>query len=122
MDYYVSHFYLRDMKVLPHKLKSIPYLEKLVKFHLDLHSPRYSNSPQVSYLGMNTRRGWNPNGEGLYLLEYRENEAEFWTLCKLGFYILLVKVSSPDTSLISSYSECPKMTIFCLLGFSGMKS
>ena len=54
-------------------------MEYLHKFHLDLCSPIYSNYPQVFYLGMNLGRGWNPNLEGSYLLEYSESEAEFWT-------------------------------------------
>ena len=32
------------------------------------------NSPQVSCLGMNPGRGWNPNLEESYLLEYSESE------------------------------------------------
>ena len=40
--------------------------------HLDLCSRRYNNSPQVSCLGMNPGRGWNPNLEESYLLEYSE--------------------------------------------------
>ena len=55
----------------------MPYLEHLVKFHLDLLIQRYCNSPQVSYLGMNSGRGWNPNLERTYLLEYSESEDEF---------------------------------------------
>ena len=73
----MSLFHLVGMKLGPQKLQSIPFLEHLHKFHLDHRSPRYSNSPQVSYLGMNL--GWNPNLEGLYLLEYSEYEDEIWT-------------------------------------------
>ena len=52
------------------------FLEHLQELHLDLCSPIYSNFPQVSYLGMNSGRGWNPNLEGSYLPEYSESEAE----------------------------------------------
>ena len=66
------------------------FLEHLQEFHLDLCSPSYNNSAQVSCLGMNSRRGWNPNLEGSYLPEYRESEAEFWTQCTSGFYLLVI--------------------------------
>ena len=71
-------------------------------------SPRYSNSPQVSCLGMNLRRGWNPNLVGSYLPEYRECEAEFWTHCKSGVYIQPVKGSAPYISPIPRYRKCTK--------------
>ena len=66
---------------------------------------------------MNPGRGWNPNLEGSYLAEYSESEAKFWIQCNLGFYIQLVKVSSPEPSPISIYSECTKTTSFSILGF-----
>ena len=64
------------LKLLPQKLKSIPFLEHIHKFNLDFCSSIYNNSPQVSYLGMNPGRGWNPNLEGSYLLEYRKSKDE----------------------------------------------
>ena len=57
---------------------------------------------------MNSRRGWNPDLEGSYLPEYSEYEAEFWTQCKYGFYILPLKFSAPETMPIVGYSECTK--------------
>ena len=83
-------------------------MEHLYKFHLDICSPRYSNSPQVSCLGMNSGRGWNPNLEGSYLLEYSEYEFESWIQCKYGFYIRPVKFSALEPSPILRYSECTK--------------
>ena len=71
---------------------SMPFQEHLEKFHLDLCISRDRNSPQVSCLGRNPWRGWNPNLEESYLLEYREYEAENWTQCALGIYIRPVKV------------------------------
>ena len=38
-------FTFRVLKLLPQKVQSVPYLQHLVKFSLDLPSPRYSNSP-----------------------------------------------------------------------------
>ena len=83
-------------------------LEHIYKFHLDLSILRYSNYPQVSYLGMNPGRGWNPNLEGTYLLEHRESEAEIWIQSKSGFYIWLVKFLAPDPSPIPRYNEFTK--------------
>ena len=70
---------------------------------------------------MNPGRGWNPNLEGSYLLDYRESEAEMFTHGTKRFYLCPVKFSSPEPSPISIYSESPNMTSFCLLGFSSMK-
>ena len=70
---------------------------------------------------MNLGRGWNPNLEESYLLEYSESEVETFTQATLGIYLRLVKISAPKPSPILSYSECPKMTSFSLLGFSSMK-
>ena len=64
----MSLFHLLGLKLGTQKVQSIPFLEHLQKFHFDLRIPRYSNSPQVSYLGMNPGRGWNPNLEESYLL------------------------------------------------------
>ena len=75
----VSLVHLLSLKFGPPKLKSIPFLENFQEFHLDLYSPSYSNSSQVSCLKMNSERGWNPNLEGSYLPEYTEYEAEVWT-------------------------------------------
>ena len=94
----MSMFHLLGRKVRPPKLKSVPFFENLPKFHLDLCSPRYSNSPQVSCLGMNSGRGWNPNLEGSYILGYNESKAEFWKQCKSRFYIHPMKFSAPKPS------------------------
>ena len=72
----MSLFHHQSLKILPQKVQSVPYLEHLVKFHLDIFSPRYNNSPQVSCLGMNGGRGWNPDLEESYLPEYSEYEDE----------------------------------------------
>ena len=82
MDIHMSLLHILGLKLRQQKLKSISFLEYLYKFHLDLCRPRYSNSPQVSYLGMKLGRGWNPNLEGSYLLEYIESEVELWIQCK----------------------------------------
>ena len=70
----------------PQKLQSVPFLEHLQEFHLDLCISRYCRSPQMSCLGMNFGRGWNPNLERSYLPEYSEYEADFWTQCSSGCY------------------------------------
>ena len=77
---------------LPQKVQSMPFLEHLEKFHLDLHNPGYSNYPQVSYLGMNRGRGWNPNLEETYLPEYSESEVAIFTQGTSGFYLRPVKI------------------------------
>ena len=87
------------------------------KFHLDLFIPRYSNSPQVSCLGMNPRGGWNPDLEETYLPQYSEFEAEMFTHGTSGFYLQPMKMSIPDTSSIPRYRECTKTTCFSILGF-----
>ena len=66
-------------------------MEHLAKFHLDLCIPRYSNYPKVSYLGLNPGRGWNPDLEESYLLQYSECEAEKFTQGTLGIYICIEK-------------------------------
>ena len=105
------------MKFLPQKVQSVPFLEHLAKLHLDLCSLKYNNSPQVSCLGMNPGRGWNPNLEESYLLEYSESEVETFTQGTSGIYVHLVKCLAPYPSPISRYSECTKMASFSLLGF-----
>ena len=67
MNFHVSLFYPQCLKLIPWKVKYFPFLEHLDKFHLDLHSPRYNNSPTVSCLGMNPERGWNPDLKESYL-------------------------------------------------------
>ena len=104
----MSLFHLLGLNIGPQNLHSMPFLEHLQKFYLDLFIPIYSNYPQVSCLGMNPGRGWNPNLEGSYLLEYRKYEAELWIQCKSRFYIRAMKVLDPKTSPISIYSECTK--------------
>ena len=96
------------LKFGPPKLQSVLFLEHLQEFNLDLCSPSYSNFPQVSCLGMNSGRGWNPNLEGSYLPKYREYEAKFWTQWKSRVYLRPVKVSSPIPSPTPIYSECTK--------------
>ena len=71
-------------------------------------SPRYSNSPHVSCLGMNPGRGYNPNLEGSYLPKYSEYEADVWTQDKYGFHLQDLKFSAPEPSQISRYRECTK--------------
>ena len=57
MDCHMTLFHIMVLKIRPQKLNSVPFLEHLHKFHLDLCIPRYSSSPQVSCLGMNPGRG-----------------------------------------------------------------
>ena len=109
--------YLLSLKIGPQKLNSISFLEHIHKFHLDLCSPRYSNSPQVSCLWMNPGRGWNHDLEETYLPEYSEYKAKTFTQCTLGIYIQSMKVSALEPSPISRYSESTKTTYFSILGF-----
>ena len=99
------------------KLKSIPFLENLQEFHLDLCSSRYCRSPQVSYLWIISGRGWNPNLERSYLLEYSEYEAENWKKYTSGFYIRPMKYLALDTFAIPIYIKFTKTYPFCYLGF-----
>ena len=92
----------------PLKLHSVPFLENLQEFHFHLGIQSYSNSPQMSCLGMNSGRGWNPNLEGSYLLEYSEYKAEFWLQCTSGFYIQPLRFSASDPLPISGYGEFTK--------------
>ena len=108
---------LQDLKLLPQKLKSVPFIEHLDKFHLDLYILRYSNSPQVSCLGMNPGRGWNHDLEESYLLEYSEFDAETFTKGTSVFHLRPVKISVHDTSSILRYRECTKISRFSILGF-----
>ena len=71
---------------------------------------------------MNPGRGWNPEMEESYLLEYRESEAGTFTQGSSGIYLHPVKLSTRDPSPILRYSKCTKMTSFSLLGFSGSGS
>ena len=71
----------------------------------------------MSCLGRNPGRGWNPNLEESYILEYSESKAKNWTQCTSRFYIILVNVLALDNSLILRYSECTKTTSFSILGF-----
>ena len=57
---------------------------------------------------MNSRRGWNPNVEGLYIQEYSESDTEIWTQCTSGFYLRPMKFSAPEPSPILEYSESTK--------------
>ena len=90
------------------KVRFGPFLELLQKFHLDLCSPIYFNSTQVSCLWLISGRGWNPNFERSYLPEYSESEADFWTQCSSGFFLRPLQLSASETSPISKYSDCTK--------------
>ena len=70
---------------------------------------------------MNPWRGWNPDLEESYLLDYSEYEAETVKNGRSGFHLHFVNILDPDPSPISIYREIPNMTIFILLGFSSMK-
>ena len=105
---HMSLVHLLSLIFRPPKLKSIPFIEHLQEFHLDLFSPRYCISPQVSCLWMISGRGWNPNLERSHLLEYSESEASLWTQCSKAFYILSLKFSDSDTSPTLEYSEFTK--------------
>ena len=113
----MSLFHLRGLKGLPPKLQSVPNLEHLTKFHLDLRRPRYKNYPYVFCLGMNPGRGWNPDLEETYLPEYSEYEAETFTQCTSKKFLRTVKFLTPDPSPISRYNESTKTTSFSILGF-----
>ena len=78
---HMSRVHLLSLKFRPKKLKSVPFLEHLQEFHLDICISRYCISPQMSCSGMNSGRGWNPNLEGSYIPEYNKSETEVWTQC-----------------------------------------
>ena len=98
-------------------LKSVPFLEHLQKFNLDLCILKDSNSLQVSCLGMNPERGWNPNLEGSYILEYSEYEAKNFTQGTWRIYLQPINVLAPDPSPILRYRKCTKTFCFSILGF-----
>ena len=93
------------------------FLKHLHKFHLDLCSPIYSNSPQVSCLGMNPGRGWNSNLEGSYLVDYSKSEAEFWTQCHQDFIFYLCKFKVLILLQSQDIVNVPKLINFSILGF-----
>ena len=95
----------------------MPFLEHLDKFNLDLHILRYRNSPHVSCLGRNLGRGWNPNLEESYVLEYSKSEAKNWKKCTSGIYLRSVSILEPDPSPISRYRESTETISFSILGF-----
>ena len=66
-------------------------------------------------------RGWNPELEESYLLNYNEYEAETFTQGTSRIYIQPVKVLAHEDSPILRYGESPKITSFSLLGFSSLK-
>ena len=66
---------------------------------------------------MNPGRGWNPNLEESYLLEYSESEAETWIQCTSGIYLLPVKVSTPEPCPVSRYIESTNTISYSILGF-----
>ena len=117
MDFHVSLFHLLGLKLKPEKVQSVPFLEQLHKFHLDIFIPRYSNYPQVSYLGMNSGRGQNPKLEGSYHPEYSESESCVWRQCSSGVYLRRLQFLASETSPISEYSDCTKTQQFQYLGF-----
>ena len=96
--YHMSLVHLQVRKFIPQKLKSVPFLEHLQEFHLDLCIPIYCRSPHMSCLWMISGRGWNSNFERSYILEYSEYKAEFWIKCSVGFYIQPLKFSASETS------------------------
>ena len=104
----MSVVHCQGMKFIPYKLQYVPFMENLHKFHLDLCIPIYRNSSQVSCLGMNLGRGWNPKLEGSYLLEYSESKAEFEKQFKSGFYLHPLQFSAPDPSPVPRYIKCTK--------------
>ena len=57
---------------------------------------------------MKLGRGWNPDLEESYLLEYSEYEVEIFTQGKSGFYLRPMKFLAPNISPIPRYSECTK--------------
>ena len=69
---------------------------------------------------MNLGRSWNLDLEESYLPEYSEYKAATFTHATLGIYLQPVKFLAPETSPISIYSECTKMTSFSLLEFYGL--
>ena len=88
------------IKLIKHKLPSVPFLEHLLKFHLDLCIPRYSNYPKVSCLGMNPGIGWNPYLEESYLPEYRDSKSKTFRKGTSGIYLHPVKVLALEHSPI----------------------
>ena len=107
-NFHVSLFHLLGLKIGPQKLNSVSFLEHIHKFNLDLFIPRYSNSPQVSCLWMNSGRGWNSNLEGSYLPEYSESEVKVLIQCTSRFYRRPMQFSAPKPSPISGYRKCTK--------------
>ena len=105
---HVSLLHHRVLKLGPLKLNFVLFLEHLQEFHLEVCIPSYRNSPQVSCLGMNSGKGWNPNLEGSYLPRYSEYEVNFWTQCSSGFYIRYLQFSASAISPISEYSDGTK--------------
>ena len=63
MACHVSLVHLLSLIFRAPNVQSIPFLEHLQEFHLDLCSRRYCRSPQVSCLWMISGQGWNPNLE-----------------------------------------------------------
>ena len=66
---------------------------------------------------MNHGRGWNPDLEKSYILEYSESKAKSFRKGTPRFYIRPMKILAPDPYFISRYSKCTKTTIFSILGF-----
>ena len=86
------------------------------KIQFGLRNRRYSNSPKVSFLGMNPGLGWKPDLEESYLREYSDYQATKFTQGTWGIYLQLVKFLAPDPSPILRYSECTKTISFSILG------
>ena len=70
---------------------------------------------------MNPRRGWNPDLEESYLLNYSEYEVEIFTKCTKRIFLGLIKISASEPSPISCYKESSRITRFSPLRFSDMK-
>ena len=66
---------------------------------------------------MNPGRGWNPNLEESYLLEYSESKVETWIKCSSRFYLRPMKFLAPEPFTILRYIEFTKTYQFQYLGF-----
>ena len=105
------------LKLTPDKLKSMQFLEYLMKFYLYLHIPIYNISPYVTCLGLSFGRGWNLVLEGSYLLNYKEYEVETNPNGISTSHLWHIQFPSPYHSPKLSYSKKSQMTIFFFLGF-----
>ena len=65
---------------------------------------------------MNPGRGWNPDLDKSYILEYCKYEAETFTQGTSEIYISPVKILALDSPPILGYRECTKTISFSILG------